>query len=298
MENRNKKLEELAAKIDSSCFFSLDPEKDISLREREKNRLIELLYEYQMLLDSNSLEEMGLEFMEVFAGCIKSYVPGTYPFTHYFNVAFKNRKSKKFAEEKVDDFTGGVRMSRSVKSRVYLIAKYLDSHPDVQPAELLQLIEEYSEEFGMTGDELKEAIYLYYNSHAERLDAPISEDDGEDTLHNLIPGRGDFTDRIMDKDHMFHVIDVLEECYLEKRTDAKPVISAYITSMLSELYDSDPDYLEYSQQKEFFDDTVYSMITRIERPLQLNEIQKYLNRTNITNTVKNFLSQVKERLTE
>lgn len=285
----------LASKIDSSLFFKLDPEKDYSLREREKNRLIELLYEYEMLLDRASLEEMGLEFMEVFSACVRSYVPGSFPFTHYFNAAFKRRKSKKFASEKIDDDSGGIKMSDGVKRRVHAVAKFLDSHPDISMDKLIGLMQEFSGEFDMSSDEFKEAVYLYHNTHAQRLDAPVAGEDGSE-LRDLIPGQDDFSEAVMNKDYMFRVMDVMNECYLEKRNDAKPVISALVTSMLSDLFGADRDYREYAENKEFFDPDVSRMAERLDRPLKLNEIQQYLGKTNITVTVRNYLAQVRERL--
>lgn len=286
-------LEEYAEQINHSPVFTMNREQEPSAYEREKNRLIEAIYQYK-LEENPDNENYGLEIVETVSDCLQYFTPGETPFMHYFNASFSRRKTQSQAKNNLQEKSSGMHFTRSEIDASRAIYAFLNTHPDVS-LELETLLKEYSEEIGLSEEALREAIKTYASSLVESGDAELSSEEGF-TLFDMTASGTDFTESIADREHAEYLIELCDQEYVTSREGTKKFLSIKLSALFAEI-DRSGDFVELVKAKHFYNQEIYEMVFISGKKLQNKEISVMLGKSepNLTMTWQRFQKKLRNR---
>ncbi|MBQ9030884.1 MAG: hypothetical protein IJ106_05455 [Parasporobacterium sp.] len=284
--------EQYEERINGSPFFAMDPEKDPSGYEREKNRLIEMIYLYKTE-ESGKYAEYAVEIVEVLSDCLKYYRPQDGVFLHYYNAAFRKRIRIAEAEEKLSEQSSGIHFSRTEKAASRAVLKYLETHPEVDPDRMLQVLDSCTRELGMTHEELKTAVEIYKHSVSRSGDAPVSAEDASLTLFDTLKDRGEFTETVLSRESIREFLEHCEQAYLESREGTRRLLAIKLTSLLVH-WDQEGEYAEEIRRRVFFDKETRDRVILQGSEIRNKEISRLLGKSeaNLTQIWKRFLERL------
>lgn len=282
--------------INHSPVFGMDPETDENAYKTERNRLIKYVYLYLTATQPNS-EVDGLAVTETVAECLKYYKPQNGSFLHYILVSYKNEKKAAQSQESLAARSGGIHLSRSERTASGRICQYLKYHPDVNEEDLINLLDQYTVELGMTVEELKHAVRIYRASQAEFADAPIGNEEGGSTRFDMMEDTGaGFVELLISGDRAKRIIDILEEEYAASPTASKELLSIKLTGSIAA--DGPEELMDYVRGKAFFHLQTYQYVQASGSALKNNQIGQIIRKSasNITQIWKRFEARARERL--
>lgn len=280
-------------KINESPCFSIDKQEDPYTYEREKNKLVELLYQYKRL-ESSKYDAYGVELMETVRDCLRSYNKEYGPFTKYFNKALAQRIKKADLVEEIAINNGGMHLFRSDYRAVSMIAGFLKAHPEVTPEQLLLFKEKYQDQINMSADDIEKGAFIYQDARAIYADSYVADDSDEEyTFFDRIPSKTDFTSDYDDACAAAALIDRCESEYLMQTEKVQDALAMKLTSILA-CWDKNREYSEYIKRKAFFNETAYEQVQKTGKEMLDIEICRLTgkSRSNFSQIWKRFMVQL------
>ena len=283
-----KQKEEYEKLIDSSVLFSLNQEREQSLYQREFYKMIELLYNYLMVINKGRYEEYGVEIVETATNCIQNYNPTLGRFLNYFNAAwskeYKHIKSKELFES---DFRA-MKFSRSQK-RNYIRYKRscIKLGIDVASGDFDSRI---AEDLGLSVEEIKE-LQLMLESKPESIDTLCDNDDS--LMKKQYASSDNIEAEFSSKETTIQLLNRIDAVFSKIQKRQREMMSMLLTSKLALEIDSE-DLLMVFKKTSFFNPQTYEMCVSRGHQLQSKEIAEYfgVKEASVSRSWKVFVEKV------
>lgn len=244
--------------IDATIFFSLDPDQNVNLYQREKYKLIENIAKYMFSINEEENTKFGGEIWELSERCIKYFNPDEgIPFLAYFMKAWgKEYKKYQFAYSQNEKLSGihipekiirkvNTHILRAKKSGIdYLTEEYATEIAKVINWDIFEvelLIQQF--EYGTISDCVEAD-----EDELSIIDASISE--WENSVESLI-----FNAEI---DDAIKLLDCISDAFNELQERQKKILSMFLTSTVYEPLQSNPSLIEKLKQSSFYNEEIYA----------------------------------------
>lgn len=290
------RIEQLEERINNHVFLSLFREKDTAAYQREKNRFLELVWEY-VCLRRRDAEEYALELCETVDACLKSYAPEKGLFMHYFNTAFRAASAKSGAIEDLQARNGGRHVPNSLREDACAVLRFVKRR-GISASELSANRGEFLEALGMSEERFDEiAKYVYYSETVviDASDDPDSDGGRLDFVSSIAVGSGENDPIVsyLEREGLADLLSAAEEVYCEANERAKPIISMKLTEVLSKV-DFDGNVGDYA----FGDEALFALMEKRNEGIKDKDVARACgcSAPNVTQVWKRFKSALAARL--
>lgn len=293
-ESRKQLLERYEAEIESSALFSLDKEKQPTAYSREVRKLTNLLVEYLYAVDENYYMNFSVEIMETISSCIRNFSSEKGHFLHYFRASIKTACIYAAAEERANEYRGGLHISERVKELMPKIAKYLEAKgidPDKIKKEQILLV---ADVFDQPEKVVRDAIEANQFSNIV-YDTKTNVEGESISLFDLIASDEFADSRLKNEENCKDILSQIELAFSNCQERQKTILSELLTVRLckSGIFNDMNLHIAYSN---------YSFINKsIVKEFIMNGIiisdadiaaKHEKNAASVSRTLKEFLAKV------
>ena len=290
-----KDLSSFEERINSHVFLTLEREREPSAYEREKNRFLELVWEYVSAIRSDA-SELALEIVETVDACLKFYDSAGGSFTHYFNSALKRAAAKSAAKEARLARSGGMHVPDGLTRDATALLRFSKSR-GIAFDEMSKKADAIASVLGMTRERIGEALdYIYYEKTLS-VDSPEGDEDDSDgwldRISSLSVQSGGPESEYIEKERSLAINCAVSELYGKADGRAKRVISMKLTDSFARSGETVPDL-------PFIDKKLYTLIKKSGKGLKDRDIAAACgcSAPNVTQIWRRFTAALREKLKE
>lgn len=291
MKTASPRLQNAIELIDNSEIFELSRESNPSKYRILEYELIENLYEYAQLLNSDRYQDMGLEIVETAADCLRSYDKNRGLFTHYFLASLSRRVNKEQSIRNAIETRGGIVVPEKAQKQItdiQLIAGTLGR--DVEDEAVIEAAAKYLD---VPTARVRKLMWL--NAQC----AVVRDNDTEDAVGvlNLISDDFVLEDFVFEKISLVEIFNAIEICFSRCRHSQQEVVSKLLTLRL---LSCPQDIIQLALNKSFFDSTLYQNYINTGHIPTARDISSKLNKdeASTSRTFSTFGKKLKDYLSE
>lgn len=291
---KNEYKNEWKNKIDGSLFFSLHPDTQEALREREKNKLIREVIAYTFQHEKWSTE-YGVEVWETVNTCLRSFdAEKCKSFMAYYLVALNRNQCVWDATAYYDRICRGRKMD---KEKLYVINRLIreeEASPD-GGIETAAFLDKVAKTVGVPLYEAGQMLDALQGKTME-LDKEISSEDGDSAGDhgNVIPDTNaeKAFREIEEGDAATLFLEIVASTFEKLQQRQKRLISMMMTSKLFDIRYSEEDMCRFS----FYSEEAYRLCIEHNRSMTAREIAEIVKQDEaaVSRSWRGFYQKVKD----
>ena len=293
MKTASPRLQNTIELIENSEIFELSRESNSSEYQILKYELIENLYKYAQLLNSDRYQDMGLEIVETATDCLRSYDKNQGLFTHYFLASLSRRVKKEQAIRNEIETRGGIVIPEKVQKQIttiQLIAGTLGR--DIEDETVIDAAAKYLD---VSTARVRKLIWL--NAQYTVVRDSETENENATGVLNFISDDFVLEEYIFEKTSLVEIFNAMEICFIRCRRSQQEVVSQLLTRRL--LF-CPQNIIQLALNKSFFDSTLYQHYIKTGNIPTARDISSKLSKdeASISRTFSTYGKKLKDYLNE